>query len=120
MLSLMAPIIIVEIDPVLGILDKDNEGWTLVTRWRPRKQRHVQPPSLPQRKRQGRRMSHQQPTGKKRYVGKKYEVQPVDLLEHEPLVPVTLEEFFSRDLFKKVVVNMVPCSSTRMMRKMNN
>jgi len=32
------------------------------------------------------------------------------LLEQEPLLPVTLEEFFPRDFFWKVVVNMVSCS----------
>ena len=41
---------------------------------------------------------------------RQHEVQPVDLLEQEPLLPVTLEEFFPRDFFRKVAVNMVSCS----------
>jgi len=32
------------------------------------------------------------------------------LLEQAPLILVTLEEFFIRDFFRKVVVNMVSCS----------
>ena len=43
-------------------------------------------------------------------TNRKHEVQPVDLLEQEPLLPVTLEEFFPRDFFRKVAVNMVSCS----------
>jgi len=35
--SLMVPTTVVEVDPVLGILDEDDEGWTLVTRRTPRK-----------------------------------------------------------------------------------
>ena len=51
------------------------------------------------------------PKGKKKpNSGKRHEVQPVDLLEEEPLVPVTLEEFFPMDFFKKVTVNMASYS----------
>jgi len=32
------------------------------------------------------------------------------LLEQEPLIPVTLEEFFPRGFFKNATVNMVSCS----------
>jgi len=31
-------------------------------------------------------------------------------LEQEPVLAVTLEEFFPRDFFRKVAVNMVLCS----------
>ena len=37
---------------------------------------------------------------------KRKEVQLVDLHEYEPLILVTLEEFFLLDLFKKVTINM--------------
>jgi len=32
-------------------------------------------------------------------------------LKQEPLLPLTLEEFFPRDFFRKVAVNMVLCST---------
>jgi len=41
---------------------------------------------------------------------KKHKVQVVHLLEQEPLILVTLEEFLPRDFFRKVAVNMVSCS----------
>jgi len=44
MLSLMVPTTLVEDEYVLDIPNEDNKGWTLATRRRPRKQRHVQPP----------------------------------------------------------------------------
>ena len=31
-------------------------------------------------------------------------------MEQEPLIPITLEEFFPRDFFRKVAINMVSCS----------
>jgi len=96
---------------VPDIPDKDNEGWTLVTRRRPRKQRQVQPPPLRRRKSCTKNKKPRRPKGKKKpNSGKRHEVQPVDLLEEEPLVPVTLEEFFPMDFFKKVTVNMASYS----------
>ena len=32
------------------------------------------------------------------------------MLEQEPLIPITLEEFFPRDFLRKVTVSMVSCS----------
>jgi len=108
--SLMIPTIIIEVDLVLDILDEDDEGWTLATRRRFRKQILVEPPLLHRRKRQGKKMNPRCPKGKKRSnAGKKHKAQPIDLLEQEPPVPVTLEEFFIRDFFNKVVVNRLSC-----------
>jgi len=102
---------LMEAKPVLDILSEDDEAWTLVTRRRPKKQRHTQPPPLRRRKRQGRRKNPRCRKGKKRANSdRKHEVQPVDLLEQEPLLPVTLEEFFPKDFFRKVAVNMVSSS----------
>jgi len=102
---------LVKANPVLDIPGEDDEGWTLVTRWRPNKQRHIQPPPLCRRKRQGRMKNPRRPKGKERSNSdKKHEVQLLDLLEQEPLIPVTLDEFFPRDFFRKVAVNMVSCS----------
>jgi len=50
------------------------------------------------------------PKGKKRSNSdKKHEVKLVDLIEQKPLILVTLEEFFQREFFRKVSVNMVLC-----------
>jgi len=38
---------------------------------------------------------------------------PIDLLEQEPLVPVTLEEFFLTGFVEKVTVNMTSCSKLK-------
>ena len=38
MILLMVPMTLMEVEHVQGIPDKDNEGWTLVARRRPRKQ----------------------------------------------------------------------------------
>jgi len=35
---------------------------------------------------------------------------PIDVLEQEPLVPVTLEEFFPISFFQRVTGNMNSCS----------
>jgi len=107
----MVPTTVVEVEPTLNTFSDDDEGWTLVTRRRPQKQRHAQPPPLRRTKRQGRKKNPRRPKGRKRpNSDRKHEVQPVDLLEQEPLLPVTLEEFFPRDFFRKVTVNMVLCS----------
>jgi len=37
------------------------------------------------------------------------EIQPIDLLEQELLLLITLEEFFPNGFFKKVTVNMTSC-----------
>jgi len=37
------------------------------------------------------------------------EIQPIDLLKQEPLVPVTLEEFFHVDFFDKDTINKTSC-----------
>ena len=41
-------------------------------------------------------------------INKKQDVQPIDLLEQEPLSPVMLEEFFL--MVDKVTVNMTSCT----------
>jgi len=107
----MVPTTLVEVEPTLDTFSDDDEGWTFVTRRRPKKQRHTQPPPPRQRKRQGRKKNPRCPKGKKRpNSDRKHKVQPVDLLEQEPLLPVTLEEFSPRDFLRKVAVNMVSCS----------
>ena len=111
MLSLMVPMTLMEVEHVQDIPDEDNEGWTLVTRRRPRKQIQVQPPPFRRRKCHARNKKPRYPRGKKKpNSGKRHGVQPVELLEQEPLVPVTLEEFFPRGFFKNDTVNMVSCS----------
>ena len=107
----MVPTTVVEVEPTLNTFSDDDEGWTLVTRRRPKKQRHAQPPPLRRRKRQGRKKNPRRPKGRKRpNSDRKHEVQPVDLLEQEPLLPITLEEFFPRNFFRKVAGDMVSCS----------
>jgi len=46
---------------------------------------------------------------KRSKTNKRQEIQPINLLEQEPLVPVTLKEFFPVDFFDKVTVNMTSC-----------
>jgi len=107
----VVPTTLVEVEPTLDTFSDDDEGWTLVTRRRLKKQRHTQPPPPRQRKRQGKKKNSRRPKGKKRpNSNRKHEAQPVDMLEQEPLLPVTLEEFFPRDFFRKVAINMVSCS----------
>jgi len=92
-------------------VDVDEEGWTLVTRRRPRKQSQAQSPPLRHKKRQGRKKSPCHSRGKKQSKSvKRHEILPIDLLEQEPLVLVTLEEFFPTGFFEKVTVNMTSCS----------
>ena len=89
-LLVMVPATLVETELIPDIPNEDDEGWTLVTRRRPKKQRHIQPPPVHRRKRQVRKRNPQRPKGKKRSNSdRKYEVQPVDMLEHKPLIPVT-------------------------------
>ena len=62
------------------------------------------------KKRQGRRKTPRCVKSKKKSnASKKQEVQPVDLLEQEPLVPITLQEFFPVRFFEKITVNMTSC-----------
>jgi len=49
-LLVMVPTVLVEDEPVPEILNEDDEGWTLLTRRRPKKQRHIQPPFTPSKK----------------------------------------------------------------------
>ena len=71
----------------------------------------VQPPPLRRRKSHARNKKPRYLRGKKKpNSGKKHGVQPVELPEQEPLVPVTLKEFFPRGFFKNATVNMVSCS----------
>jgi len=49
---------------------------------------------------------------KRSKTNKRQEIQPINLLEQEPLVPVTLEEFFPTGFFEKVAVNMTSCYET--------
>ena len=103
-----------EIDPFVDVFDEadvDEDGWTLVTRRRPRKQSQAQSPPLHRRRRQGRKKSPRHSKGKENSENVKgYEILPIDLLEQEPLIPVTLQEFFPTGFFEKVTVNMTSCS----------
>jgi len=55
-LPLIVPTTLVEAKKLMrNIPNEDDEGWTLVTEWRPKKQQHVQPPPLLQRKRQSKK-----------------------------------------------------------------
>ena len=44
MFPVMVPTTLAKDEPTLGTFSDDDEGWTLVTRRRPKKQRHAQPP----------------------------------------------------------------------------
>ena len=111
MLSLMVPTTLMETEHVLDIHDEDNEGLMLATRRRPRRQMQVQPPLLRRRKSHARNKKPRCPRGKKKLnSGKRHGVQAIEVLEQEPLVPVTSEEFFPRGFFKNATVNMVSCS----------
>jgi len=89
---------------------EEEERWTLVSRRRPRNPKQAQPPSLHQRKRQGRKKTPRCAKSKKKSkASKRHEVQPIDLLEQEPLIPITLEEFFPVRFFEKITVNMTSC-----------
>jgi len=76
---------VTETDPFMDVFDKvdvDEEGWTLVTRRRPRKQSLAQSPPLRHRKRQGRKKSPCHSKGKKKSKNvKRHETLPIDLLE---------------------------------------
>jgi len=66
---------------------------------------------LRHRKRQGRKKSPRHLKRKKKSKNiTRNEILPIDLLEQEPLVPVTLKEFFPIGFFEKVTVNMTSCS----------
>ena len=105
---------VTETDPFMDVFDKvdvDEEGWTLVTRRRPRKQSLAQSPPLRRRKRQGRKKSPRHSKGKEKSKSvQRQEILPIYLLEQEPLIPITLEEFFPTGFFEKVTVNMTSCS----------
>ena len=78
-LPLMVCTTLVEPKPVPNIPNGDDEGWILVTKRRPKKQRHIQPPPFHQRKRQGQKSNPRYPKGKKRSnFDKKHEIQLVD------------------------------------------
>ena len=86
-----AQILIVE----MSLASNDEEGCTIVTRRKPRKPKHAQAPPLHRRKRQGKKKNPRHIRSKKRSKTKKgQEIQLVDLLEQELLVPITLKEFF--------------------------
>jgi len=54
-LPITVPITLLKAEPLPNIPNEDDEGWTLVTRRRPKQQRHIQLPPLRRRKRQGRK-----------------------------------------------------------------
>ena len=86
---------------------EDEEGWALVTRRRPRSPKQAQaPPFAEERGRVGGRVLDVQKLRKsqRQTRGKKF-----SLLKQEPLVPITLGEFFPVDFFEKVAVNMTSC-----------
>jgi len=90
-IPLVAQIAMVE----MSLASNDEEGCTIVTRRKPRKPKHAQAPPLHRRKRQGKKKNPRHIRSKKRSKTKKrQEIQLVDLLEQELLVPITLEEFF--------------------------
>jgi len=67
-------------------------------------------PPLHYRKRQGKKKNPQHARSKKRSnTNKRQEIQHINLLDQELLVPVTLKEFFPVDFFDKVTVNMTSC-----------
>jgi len=71
----------------------------------------VQSPPLCRKNIQGRKKSSCHPRGKEPFKSVKgHEILPNYLLQQEPLIPVTLEEFFPIGFFGKVIVNMTSCS----------
>jgi len=97
-----------EIKPSIDILEDDEEGWTLVTWRRPKNQKWNQQLPVHCRKRQGRKKKLQHIRDRKSSkANKKQDIQPIDLLGQKPLIPVTLEEFFTVEFFDKVTINMI-------------
>ncbi|KAL2926935.1 Sal-like protein 4 [Bienertia sinuspersici] len=97
---------------------ENEDGWTLVTKRRPRLK--TIPPTIPPffREKKPKKEKKQRKTrGRKRSKGKKkgkstnkFQSLPVDLLEQKRREPVTLEEFFPKTYFHEVSVNTVTCS----------
>jgi len=93
-----------------SLASDDGEGWTVVTRQKPRKPKQTQAPPLRRKKRQGKKKNPRHARSKKRSkTNKRQKIQPIDLLEQKPLGPVTLKEFFPMDFFYKVTANMTSC-----------
>jgi len=92
-----------------GLASNEGEGWTVVTRLKPRKPKQPHAPPLDCRKRQGNKNPRHTRSKKRSKINERQEIQPADLLEQELLVHVTLEEFFPIGFFDKVTVNMISC-----------
>jgi len=79
----------------------------VVSRRKPRKPKETHAPPLCRKKRQGKKKNPRHIRSKERSkTNKGQEIRPIDLLEQEPLVPVTFEEFFPAGFFEKVTINM--------------
>jgi len=93
-----------------SLASDDGEGWTVVTRRKPRKPKQTQAPPLRRGNRQGKKKNPRHARSKKKSkTNKREEIQPNDVLKQEPLVPVTLEEFFPTGFFEKFTINMTSC-----------
>ena len=94
-----------------SLASDDVEGWTLVTRQKPRKSKQTHAPLLCRRRRRGKKKKNPQHARNKKRLktNKRHEIHPTDLLEQELLVPVMLEELFLVGFFDKIIANMTSC-----------
>jgi len=83
----------------------------MIVTWRkPRRPKQTKVPPFHRRKRQEKKKNPRHIRSKKTSkTNKRYKIQPIELLEQEPLVSITLEEFFPVEFFDKVTVNMTSC-----------
>ncbi|VVA37242.1 PREDICTED: retrotransposon, partial [Prunus dulcis] len=77
----------------------DNEGWTLVTRRKPRTKRIPQRQNTQSKRERRKRSSHKRSKTKTRIMVKRDSGQESGPLIQEPRIPITLEEYFSKMFF---------------------
>ncbi|XP_074298973.1 uncharacterized protein LOC141629964 [Silene latifolia] len=85
--------------------EDDDELWTLVTRRKARKEVEQVVKPVHHRRKQSKKTKPRKTKGKKKSkTVVKPHVLPINMLEQEPLGPVTLNEFFPQDFLNKVIV----------------
>ncbi|XP_020410515.1 uncharacterized protein LOC109946596 [Prunus persica] len=77
----------------------DNEGWTLVTRRKPRTERIPQRQNTQSKRERRKRNSHKRSKTKTRIMVKRDSGQESGPLIQEPRIPITLEEYFPKIFF---------------------
>ncbi|KAI5337678.1 hypothetical protein L3X38_016949 [Prunus dulcis] len=90
----------------------DNEGWTLVTRWKPRTKRIPQRQNTQSKRERRKKSSHKCSKTKTRIMVKRDSGQESGPLIQEPRIPITLEEYFPKMFFVRgptKAVHMTTC-----------